>query len=487
MPTKEEHIGERRGGHSILGQFGYPGLVAVLYNVADISAVAGAAIAANLIISTDPLASAVRLTILVALLLTHVIFSRLGLYDSWRGRSIVEQAGRLVAGWLAVMASVITIGFLLDITTAFDRGWLVLWLVLGAAFLVLARSAAVLGLRFVRTRGWNRKRVVIVGGGTWAATVIRRLNNASWLGLDVVMVLDDDRRCHGEAIDGAPIQGGYELLPQLIQQEQVEEVWICLPITSGRPGESDALDRVMGLLRHSTITQRLVPNLTEMRLMNRPMTQITDLSVVSLNVSPMRIGMNRVLKAIEDRLVALAIVVLMSPVMLMIWAAVRLTSPGPAIFKQVRHGWDGHPIKIYKFRTMHVHSEGNGEVTQASRDDGRVTRVGRFLRRTSLDELPQFFNVLQGRMSVVGPRPHAVEHNRYFMDQIDDYMQRHKVKPGITGWAQVNGLRGETDALEKMKKRVQFDLYYIENWSLWFDIKITLLTVIRGFFHPNAF
>ena len=221
--------------------------------------------------------------------------------------------------------------------------------------------------------------------------------------------------------------------------------------------------------------------------MNRPMTQITDLSVVSLNVSPMRIGMNRVLKAIEDRLVALAIIVLTSPVMLIIWAAVRLTSPGPAIFKQVRHGWDGHPIKIYKFRTMRVHKEGNGEVTQASRNDRRVTKIGRILRRTSLDELPQFFNVLQGRMSVVGPRPHAVEHNRYFMDQIDDYMQRHKVKPGITGWAQVNGLRGETDALDKMKKRVQFDLYYIENWSLWFDIKITLLTIIRGFFHPNAF
>ena len=152
-----------------------------------------------------------------------------------------------------------------------------------------------------------------------------------------------------------------------------------------------------------------------------------------------------------------------------------------------RHGWDGKPINVYKFRTMHVHEENGGKVTQACRDDARITRVGRFLRRTSLDELPQFFNVLQGKMSVVGPRPHAIEHNEYYMDQIDSYMQRHRVKPGITGWAQVNGLRGETDQLHKMQKRVEYDLYYIENWSLWLDIKIIFLTLVRGFVHRNAY
>jgi putative colanic acid biosynthesis UDP-glucose lipid carrier transferase len=156
------------------------------------------------------------------------------------------------------------------------------------------------------------------------------------------------------------------------------------------------------------------------------------------------------------------------------------------LFKQLRHGWDGKPIKVYKFRTMRLHDD-EASIRQATRDDTRVTRIGALLRRTSLDELPQFFNVLQGRMSIVGPRPHAIEHNHYYMDQIDSYMQRHKVKPGITGWAQVNGYRGETDTLAKMERRVEHDLYYIENWSLWLDAKIIVLTIVRGFVHPNAY
>jgi exopolysaccharide biosynthesis polyprenyl glycosylphosphotransferase len=164
-----------------------------------------------------------------------------------------------------------------------------------------------------------------------------------------------------------------------------------------------------------------------------------------------------------------------------------VSSRGPIIFKQLRHGWDGKPVKIYKFRTMAVHKEAPGCVTQASKNDARVTKFGAFLRATSLDELPQFINVIQGRMSIVGPRPHALEHNEQYKDQIDDYMKRHKVKPGITGWAQINGWRGETDTLDKMKKRVEYDLYYIENWSLWFDLKIIVRTLFTGFAHKNAY
>ena len=167
--------------------------------------------------------------------------------------------------------------------------------------------------------------------------------------------------------------------------------------------------------------------------------------------------------------------------------AVKISSPGPIFFKQMRHGWDGKPIKVYKFRTMVVHDEEEGRVSQAGQGDTRITRLGAFLRRTSLDELPQFFNVLQGRMSIVGPRPHALIHNEEYKEQIDAYMLRHKVKPGITGWAQINGWRGETDTLEKMKKRIEYDLYYIEHWSLWFDLKIILLTLLKGFVHKNAY
>ena len=173
--------------------------------------------------------------------------------------------------------------------------------------------------------------------------------------------------------------------------------------------------------------------------------------------------------------------VLSIPFLVLIAIAIKISSPGPVLFKQYRNGVDGKRFKVYKFRSMEVHSEENGTVTQASKDDPRVTRFGKFLRSTSLDELPQFFNVLQGRMSIVGPRPHALVHNEYYKDLIDSYMRRHMVKPGITGWAQVNGYRGETSNLEPMAKRVEFDLYFIENWTIWLDVKIILLTPLKIF------
>jgi len=172
--------------------------------------------------------------------------------------------------------------------------------------------------------------------------------------------------------------------------------------------------------------------------------------------------------------------------LLLIAIGVKLSSPGPVIFKQRRHGVNGKPMKIYKFRSMVVHEE-TASISQATKQDIRITPFGSFLRRSSLDELPQFFNVLQGRMSIVGPRPHAVAHNEEFKELIDSYMRRHQVKPGITGWAQINGFRGETDTLEKMEMRIEADLYYINNWSIWFDLKIIFLTVFKGFFGKNAY
>jgi putative colanic acid biosynthesis UDP-glucose lipid carrier transferase len=173
--------------------------------------------------------------------------------------------------------------------------------------------------------------------------------------------------------------------------------------------------------------------------------------------------------------------------MLLIALAIYFTMGGPVLFKQIRNGWNGKLIRIYKFRTMKVHQELNGHVTQAQKDDERVTALGAFLRKTSLDELPQFYNVLQGRMSIVGPRPHVVAHNEYYRQMVPRYMLRHKVKPGITGWAQINGFRGETDTLDKMEKRVELDLYYIERMSLWLDLKIIVLTVVKGFVNRNAY
>ncbi len=463
----------------------YPFFSGLLYNIVDLAAVATGGVLAYQLTADAALGTPGKLAILLGLFITRVSFVNWGLYDSWRGRSLIEQTGRLAAGWISVFIALIILGFVFDLTQLFKRDWILTWFMLGGLFLIAARSAATLGLRLLRQRGWNHKRIAVVGTGDWARTVIRRLNNAVWLGLDVVAVIDHEGdHSAGEVLDGTPVVGGLERLPGLLTKGQVDEVWLCVPADGG--GRVEEIERVQHLLRHSTVTQRFVPHFAEMRLMNRPMTQIMGLPVVNLSVSPMRVSVNRMMKAVEDRLIAALVLLLTSPLMLLIAIGVKLTSKGPVLFKQLRHGWDGKPIKVYKFRTMRLHDDETA-VRQATRDDRRVTPIGAFLRRTSLDELPQFFNVLQGRMSIVGPRPHAIEHNHYYMDQIDSYMQRHKVKPGITGWAQVNGYRGETDTLEKMARRVEHDLYYIENWSLWLDARIIVLTLVRGFVHPNAY
>jgi len=342
-----------------------------------------------------------------------------------------------------------------------------------------------MALRELRHRGWNHKRVIVAGAGDWGSQTIRRIKSAAWLGLDVVCVVDHDPTRYGAYVEGVPMRGSYERLPALIGEYGATEVWICMPLRSSKNGV-DRMEQVRRALRNTTVTQRLLPEIGDIRLVNRPITEIIGLPVINLSTSPMH-GLNRMIKEVEDKLLAAAILLIVSPIMLLIAASIKATSNGPVMFKQLRLGWDGKAIKVYKFRTMRVHQESDGCLTQATREDERVTALGRWLRRTSLDELPQFFNVLQGRMSIIGPRPHAIEHNHYYMGQIDSYMQRHKVKPGISGWAQVNGLRGETDTLDKMKKRLEYDLYYIENWSFWFDIKIIFLTMSRGFVNPNAY
>jgi putative colanic acid biosynthesis UDP-glucose lipid carrier transferase len=207
--------------------------------------------------------------------------------------------------------------------------------------------------------------------------------------------------------------------------------------------------------------------------------------VVELN-HPASSGAPGVIKAIFDRVFAAVVLVLLSPLLLAIALAIRLDSPGPVLFRQPRLGLNGRRFEVLKFRSMRIHQD-DQRVTQATRDDPRVTAIGRLLRRTSLDELPQFLNVLMGDMSVVGPRPHALPHNDLYKDKLSMYMQRHRVKPGITGWAQINGHRGETDTDEKMAHRVQFDLYYIQHWSFWMDLKIILWTAFKGWTSQNAY
>jgi putative colanic acid biosynthesis UDP-glucose lipid carrier transferase len=330
----------------------------------------------------------------------------------------------------------------------------------------------------MRLLGYNHRRIVLIGGEAVAQRVIRQLRENPWVGAEVVGLFED--RDIGTELDGIPVLGRFaDAAPMLTARHDIHQVWFAMPLSA-----ESRMRAVLTSLRHVTADICFVPDIFGFQLLNHSISEVAGLPIVFLTASPL-VGTNRILKEIEDRVLATIVLVLLAPLMAAIAVAIKLTSRGPLLFVQKRHGWDGKSISVYKFRTMIVHDERPGNVTQATRNDPRVTRIGRILRRTSLDELPQLLNVLEGSMSLVGPRPHAVEHNEQYKELIDSYMLRHKVKPGITGWAQVNGYRGETDTVDKMKMRVEHDLYYIEHWSLWFDLRIMLLTLLRGVWWSN--
>jgi Undecaprenyl-phosphate glucose phosphotransferase len=342
------------------------------------------------------------------------------------------------------------------------------------------------------------RNVAIVGAGDYGARLLDFLKGKSESNSINVIGVFDDRisRIPHEDLNGYPILGDTDDLIDRCRHDDIDLVIIALPWSA-----ETRLVTIMNKVRQVPVDLQLAPERVGFHLFDRQFTNLAGLPMLSVFERPLS-GWNYILKALEDRILALLILILISPFMVMIAIAIKLDSPGPILFKQRRFGFNNNVISVWKFRTMfHPGSDGGtdagsapgidsgqeNEVKQASRDDARITKLGRFLRRTSLDELPQFFNVLQGAMSIVGPRPHAVAHNPEFAQSVAEYYARHRVKPGITGWAQVNGYRGETDTQDKLEMRVKFDLYYIDNWSLALDLKIIVMTIFVGFVNENAY
>ncbi len=408
--------------------------------------------------------SAYSMVMLAASLILVLMFSS-SVYRSWRVDQLWVMLQGVAVGWLTTVLLIVIWLFLTKGSADFSRLWVTTWAAATLVVLCAVRLVAYSVLRWLRTKGFNFKTVVLVGAGPTSEAVRDGLAQASWSGLRVMATASPEELLAQQAGEGA----------------RVDEVWICLPLS-----DEEGIRRTLDALRHSTANIRLVPDMFALKLINHGISEVVGIPMLDLSASPMT-GRNRLLKAIEDYTLAALILILVAPLMLAIAVAIKLTSVGPVFFKQRRLGWNGDEILVYKFRSMKLHDEADGRVSQARRDDARLTPVGAFLRRTSLDELPQFINVLQGRMSVVGPRPHALAHNEYYKELVPGYMLRHKVKPGITGWAQINGFRGETDTLEKMSKRVEYDLRYIENWSIWLDLSIIVKTIFRGFVHKNAY
>jgi putative colanic acid biosynthesis UDP-glucose lipid carrier transferase len=331
---------------------------------------------------------------------------------------------------------------------------LVSWSVSTWIVLIISRVIARNTLGWMREKGLNIRNIVLVGNNKLSEEIASKLQKEIWAGFNLkgVFIKDYDPE---DTVVGHPVLGGINYISEYVEENNIDQVWIVMPLK-----EEEAVMRVINELKLSTVDIRYVPDIFGLNLFNHSITEVIGYPIINLSVSPM-VGMNKFVKVIEDRFLALIIFIAFLPIMLLIGVIVKLTSKGLILFKQKRHGWDGRIINVYKFRTMHLHAEKGGNVTQAISEDHRITNFGKFLRRASLDELPQLYNVLQGRMSLVGPRPHAIEHNLDYREKIDQYMLRHKVKPGITGWAQVNGFRGETNTIDKMKKRIEYDILRI--------------------------
>lgn len=413
----------------------------------------------------------------IAILLAAWWFPAFNVYRSWRGAGLLSELGPLASAWSASMVGLVAFIFFTKTADDYSRHWLALWFATAFVAMMLIRLGLRLLLRQMRRRGRNVRRVVLVGSAGKCADIARRIDTAPWLGLVVEGYFGEDDGAEPTEREPAKLGLLTDLLPYL-QNRSIDQVWITLSLR-----DIDTIEALSKSLEKLAVEVLLVPDIFGWRLLNRSVVQINGLPLINLAVSPMK-GVNVLVKWLEDKILALLILVMIGPLLLMIAAAVKLTSPGPVLYRQTRVGWSGKRFEMLKFRTMPVEADSRGgQPVWGQARDKQPTRVGVFLRKTSLDELPQFINVLKGDMSIVGPRPERPMFVEEFRHEIDGYMQKHLVKAGITGWAQVNGWRGDTC----LKTRIEHDLFYIRNWSLWFDLKIILLTFFRGFNNRNAY
>ncbi|MCC8391432.1 undecaprenyl-phosphate glucose phosphotransferase [Paraburkholderia sp. MMS20-SJTR3] len=465
-------------------------MLSVLARIIDIAMVALAALLAAAVHSGQPvwLDDMQSVSLAFGCLLVVVFFPALGIYQSWRGKPLYDLLSRVAGGWLLVEVAGVLISFSVHRSDSLSRLWLVYWAVATIALLVVTKTLVYSILRGLRREGFNQRAVAIVGSAPYGRFLIEQMRGRPEAGFAPVVVFDENGTTNpyedpdaAASIDGVPVERDYQRLLQLLRERAIRELWLALPMSKEK-----AIHRFVSDLRHDFVNIRFIPDVGSLTLFNQPMVELLGVPAINLAASP--ITDLRVLpKRVFDRLFALVALSALAPLMLAIAVLVKMSSPGPVLFRQRRKGIDGREFEIYKFRSMKLHHEQAGTLTQARRHDPRITPVGAFLRRTSLDELPQFINVLRGEMSVVGPRPHALEHDDIYKDLVKGYMHRYRIKPGITGWAQINGYRGETDRIEKMMGRVKLDLYYMQHWTFWLDLKIVALTLWKGFTGSNAY
>jgi putative colanic acid biosynthesis UDP-glucose lipid carrier transferase len=414
------------------------------------------------------------------LILTILVFSLTFPGTTPRSVSVSSLVRDILGSWSALLALLWLLGWATQTLSAFHQPLILTWALATPVVLFFTHLLMPVVLPRLLANEAARRIAVIAGGNELGSKLARRIQSAPFLGIQFAGFFDD--RGPDRAGNGKPdhVLGTLSEMADYAKRQRVDLIYIALPMAS-QPRILKLLDE----LCDTTASIYFVPDIFVFDLIQARMDTIGEMPIVAVCETPFY-GINSLIKRASDIVLASTILFLISPLMLAIAAGVKLSSPGPVLFRQRRYGLDGQEIIVYKFRSMSVLEDG-GVVRQATRNDARVTPFGAFLRRTSLDELPQFINVLQGRMSVVGPRPHAVAHNEMYRKLIKSYMIRHKVKPGITGWAQVNGLRGETDSIDKMKARIEYDLDYLRNWSLRLDLQIVWKTIFVVLRKQNAY
>jgi Undecaprenyl-phosphate glucose phosphotransferase len=401
-----------------------------------------------------------------------------GLYHVTRGTQAMHEVIRVAQASTLSVLVFMSVAFLFwEKDYSFSRGVFFYFWVLAVVMLVAERMLLRQVIAVFRARGYNQRHVLIIGSGDLAQGVARKIAEHPGLGFTIRGFVGERAEDIGRTIDGARVIGTYSDVQSILEQNGIDQVLIALPLDS-----IGFLEEILKRIGPSMVDIKVIPDIYKFISLRGGIEDFDGMPVISLLDTPLG-GWNDVLKRVVDFLLATTLITLMAPLFLLIATAIKLTSRGPVFYRQERMSLDGRTFLVWKFRTMTVDAEAETGAVWASRVDPRRTRLGRWLRQTSLDELPQLFNVLRGEMSLVGPRPERPVFIAEFRQKIPNYMLRHKVRAGMTGWAQVHGLRGNTS----VEQRIRYDLYYIENWSLLLDFKILLLTLFRGFTNPNAY
>jgi Undecaprenyl-phosphate glucose phosphotransferase len=407
-----------------------------------------------------------------------------GAYQLSAIRNPLSGLGGLLQAVVAVAMIFLAIGFLTQTSIAWSRLWAGLWFMLTITGLTGTRAGLLVLTQRWAENGSLRRNIAVVGAGPEAERLLAHIANAGDPTVCIVGVFDNRSSRVPKSVVGHPVRGRVADLREFAKAMPVDEVIVAIPWTA-----EESLASIFSELRCLPVDVRLAPGPIGYRLLSRGISHLAQLPLLRVADRPLD-DWGRIVKWLEDRILGSLILLLTALPMALIAVVVKLDSPGPVLFRQKRYGLNNELIEVFKFRTMRSdRCDQNGDVS-TQLNDVRLTGVGAFLRRTSLDELPQFINVLRGEMSIVGPRPHATQTkagDKLLEDVVAEYRVRHKVKPGITGWAQINGWRGTIDSVEKLRNRVEFDIYYLENWSLMFDLKIIALTLCKGFIDKEAY